>query len=82
MPHFFLKMNAVSSNPGRWTHERVRAVSNRHHGKLQHLWHDDPDNPKVAYVLIEDGDLDGLTKDLQVLEVVTLHTPREQRADG
>jgi hypothetical protein len=77
MPHFFFKMDAVSSNPGRWTRGRVRAVSSRHHGKLQHLWHDDPDDPKVAYVLIEDGDLEGLSRELNPHEVVTLHEARD-----
>jgi hypothetical protein len=76
MPHFFFKLSADSPNPGRWTRERVKAVSDRHRGKLSHVWYDDPDSPTVAYVLIEDGDRDGLEADLAAHEVLTLHEVR------
>jgi hypothetical protein len=76
MPHFFIRTNAMSPNPGPWTHEKAKAVCDRHHGKLVHLWHDDPESPGVAYMLVEEGNLDGLTKDLHAHEVLTLHNPR------
>jgi len=76
MPHFFFKTRAESENPGRWTHDKAKGVTERHKGKLKNVWHDDPDNPQVAYMLIEDGDLDGMKQDLHAYEVTVLHTPR------
>lgn len=73
MPHFFIKTNPSSPNPGPWTHARAKEVAERHRGKLEHLWHDDPSNPQAAYILVEDGDREGLAKDFHAHEVLTLH---------
>ena len=73
MPHFFIKVSPSSPNPGRLVRSRVEAVCRRHNAKLEHYWHDDPANPSVGYILVEEGDLAGLSADLDVHEVVTLH---------
>ena len=73
MPHFFITTNALTPNPGRLTRQRASEVCSRHHGKLAHFWHDDPANPQTAYILVEDGDLDGLLQDLHAHHIVTLH---------
>jgi hypothetical protein len=73
MPHFFIRTAPTSPNPGRWTHEHARDVCARHHGTLEHVWVDDPDDPQVAWILVKDGDRDGLAGDFHALDVVTLH---------
>ena len=44
-----------------------------HKGTLEHLWHDDPSDPQVAYMLIRDGDPEGLKQDLHAHEVIALY---------
>jgi hypothetical protein len=60
MPHNFIRTAPSTPNPGRWTRGRVEAIATHHHGVLEHLWFDDPDNPTAAFMLIRDGDVDGL----------------------
>jgi hypothetical protein len=64
VPHNFIKTAPKTPNPGPWTHARVNEIAARHHGVLEHLWFDDPHDPTAAYVLIKDGDVDGLMADL------------------
>jgi hypothetical protein len=64
MPHNFIRIAPETPNPGRWTRERVEEITKRHHGVVEHLWFDDPHDPKAAYVLVRDGDIDGLMTDL------------------
>lgn len=73
MPHYFIQTNPTTPNPGRWTRARVDEVAKRHHGTLEYLWFDDPDDPSHAYVLVKDGDIDGLLADLHGHEVTLLH---------
>jgi hypothetical protein len=75
MPHFFIKLPPDSPNPGRWTHARVHEVCERHSGKLEHFWHDDPANPGTAYALVENGDADGISAELHAHETLALHRP-------
>lgn len=73
MPHNFIKLNATTPNPGRWTRARADEIVKRHHGTLEYLWFDDPDEPTHAFVLVKDGDVDGLIQDLHAHEVRQLH---------
>jgi len=75
MPHFFIKTSPTSPNPGPWTRARVQEVCERHHGTLEHFWHDDPANPGTAYVLVKDADRVWLSADLHAHETLTLHPP-------
>jgi hypothetical protein len=43
-----------------------------HKGEFENLWYDGVDNPTYAYVLVKDGDLDGILRDLHGLEVIRL----------
>ena len=73
MPHFFIALDPSSPNPGRRTRAHVEEICGRHGGKVEHFWHDDPANPTTAYLLVESGNSEGLSKDLQAREIVTLH---------
>jgi hypothetical protein len=73
MPHNFIKIPPATPNPGRWTRSRVEEIVKHHHGKLEYLWFDDPSAPTHAYVLVKDGDIDGLMTDLHGAEVRVLH---------
>jgi hypothetical protein len=74
MPHYFIKLSATTPNPAPLKRERVAEACQRHNGKLEYYWHDDPVNPVVGYVLVEEGDIDGLSAELAAHEVVTLHS--------
>jgi hypothetical protein len=73
VPHNFIKTAPKTPNPGPWTHARVDEIAKRHHGTLVHLWFDDPHEPTAAYVLIKDGDLDGLMSDLNGQVLIRLY---------
>ena len=73
MPHFFITLEASTPNPGPRKRSHVEEACGRHRGKLEHFWHDDPANPKTAYLLVENGDVDALSKELQAHDIVTLH---------
>jgi hypothetical protein len=75
MPHFFIKIFPTSPNPGRWTRAGIVEVCSRHHGTVEHFWHDDPANPGTAYVLVQNGDPDAMAADLHAHETLTLHHP-------
>ena len=77
MPHYFIKTGPSTPNPGRWTRARVDDVCKRHHGSLEYLWFDDQTDPDNAYVLVKDGDVDGLLQDLHGHEVTVLHEASE-----
>jgi hypothetical protein len=72
VPHNFVKINAMTPNPGLRTREKVESVCKSHHGKFENLWFDGANNPTYAYVLVKDGDLDGILHDLHGLEVIEL----------
>ncbi len=72
MPHNFLKINAVTPNPGRRTRGQVDAICRKHRGSFEYLWFDDDANPTFAYVLVKDGDVDGLMQDLHGEQVIRL----------
>ena len=73
MPHNFVKTPPGPPNPGRWSRGRVDEIVKRHHGTLVGLFFDDPTNPTHAYVLVKDGNVDGLMADLHGHEVQVLH---------
>jgi len=72
MPHNFIKVYAVSPNPGLRTRENVEAVCSKHHGTFENLWFDDEKHPTYAYVLVKDGDLDKILHDLHGQEIIRL----------
>jgi hypothetical protein len=73
MPHFFIKISPLSSNPGRIKRSHVEQLCRNHRASLEHFWHDDPADPKTGYILVEADDVDKLSGELDVHEVVTLH---------
>ena len=72
MPHNFVKVNVISPNPGRRTRANVEPIVHKHHGTLEYLWFDDDEDPTYAYVLVKDGDIDGIMQDLHGHQVVRL----------
>ena len=72
MPHNFMRINAVTPNPGRRRREDVESICKRHHGQLENLWFDDQADPSYAYVLVKDGDVDGMLQDLHGQELLRL----------
>jgi hypothetical protein len=73
VPHNYLKIPLGPPNPGRWTRDSVDDIVKRHHGTLEFLWVDDPDDPTHAYALVRDGNVDGLLDDLHARELTRLH---------
>jgi hypothetical protein len=73
VPHYFVQMAATTPNPGRWTRARIEEIVGRHHGIVEHLWFDDAADPSRAYVLVQDGDVDGFMVDLRGHEVTHLY---------
>jgi hypothetical protein len=76
MPHYFIKLSPTTPNPGPLTRDHVAEVCRRHNAMLEHYWHDDPVNPAVGYILVEEGDIDGLSAEVAAHEVLTLHRVR------
>ena len=72
MPHNFIRTSANTPNPGRRQKDDVAEVCARHHGEFKHLWFDDEHEPAHAYVLVKDGDVDGLMSDLGGQELIRL----------
>lgn len=72
MPHNFVKINVTSPNPGRRTRANVDPICRKHHATLEYLWFDDDEDPTFAYVLVKDGDIDGIMQDLHAHQVVRL----------
>jgi hypothetical protein len=72
VPHNFIRINAETPNPGRRTREEVEPICEKHHGQFEHLWFDDDAHPRFAYVLVKDGDVDGLLQDLHGQQVIRL----------
>ncbi len=73
MPHNFVRINAKTPNPGRRTRAEVEPVCKKHHGAFEYLWFDDDQNPTYAYVLVKDGDVDGIMQDLHGQQVIRLY---------
>lgn len=73
MPHNFMKISPTTPNPGRRTKADVKKICEDHHGTFEYLWFDDPSSPTQAYVLVKDGDLDGMVHDLGAEEVIELY---------
>lgn len=72
MPHNFIKVNAVTPNPGLRKRADVEEICKQHNGTFEALWFDDEDNPTFAYVLVKDGDLEGILDGLHAHEVIRL----------
>ena len=47
MPHNFVKINAMSPNPGLRTRENVEPICKKHMGSFENLWYDDAQNPDL-----------------------------------
>lgn len=73
MPHNFIKISPNTPNPGRRTRADVKAICEKHHGTFEYLWFDEVEAPTRAYVLVEDGDLDGMVHDFEAQEVIRLY---------
>lgn len=72
MPHNFIRISVDTPNPGRRRRRDVEAVCAKHNGSFEYLWFDHDSSPKYAYVLVEDGDVDGIARDLHGQQVITL----------
>jgi hypothetical protein len=72
VPHNFVKINAMTPNPGLRTRAKVKAACKKHNGIFENLWFDDLKNPMYAYVLFKDGNLEAILDDLHGLEVIRL----------
>jgi hypothetical protein len=81
VPHNFVKINAITGNPGRRTCADVASVCERHGGTFERLWFDDCDDPSYAYVLVKDGNLDGILDALHGREVLRLFDAEEIEAE-
>ena len=72
MPHNFIKINATTPNPGLRTRADVERIVAEHHGELDGFWFDDRHAPRSAWVLVRDGDVDGLMADLHGHQLIRL----------
>jgi hypothetical protein len=77
MPHNWIRTSPTTPNPGLRRRGDVAAVCARHHGQFLHLWFDNEDNPTAAYVLVKDGDVDGMMTDLQGEELIRLFEAKD-----
>lgn len=73
MPHNFVKINAMTPNPGLRRRKTVKTVVEERGGKFLNLWFDDLKNPTYAYVLFKDGNLEKILDELHGLEVIRLN---------
>ncbi len=80
MPHNFVKINAMTPNPGLRTRDSVKSICKKHQGQFENLWFDGATDPTYAYVLVKDGDLDGILHDLHALEVIRLFEAPTERS--
>jgi hypothetical protein len=77
VPHNFIKINATTPNPGLRRREDVEEIVRRHHGELVDLWFDDRKNPAHSWVMIANGDVDGMMNDLHGHQLIRLWLPGE-----
>lgn len=77
MPHNFIKINATTPNPGLRREEDVGEIVRRHHGELVGLWFDDRKGPQHSWVMVRDGNVDGLMIDLHGHQLIQLWLPGE-----
>ena len=81
MPHNFIKINATTPNPGRRKRDDVERIVVEEGGVLDNLWFDDKDAPNHAYVLVKDGDIDGMIAKLNGHQVIRLWLEDELDCD-
>lgn len=72
MPHNFIRISVDTPNPGRRRRRDVEAVCAKHRGSFEYLWFDDAESPTSAYVLVEDGDIDAIARELHGQQVIRL----------
>jgi hypothetical protein len=77
VPHNFIKINATTPNPGRRRREDIERVVTDEGGVLDNVWFDDNQAPNHAYVLVKDGDVDGMIAKLHGHSVVRLWLEEE-----
>jgi hypothetical protein len=81
VPHNFIKINATTPNPGRRRREDVEQIVTEEGGVLDNLWFDDKQTPAHAYVLVKDGDIDGMIAKLNGHQVIRLWLEEELDCD-
>lgn len=79
MPHNFIQMPADTPNPGRRTENDVKDICDTHHGEFVRLLFDARRNPTSAYVLVKDGDVDGMLADFHGQQVTQYFEEHEVR---
>lgn len=77
MPHNFIRISPDTPNPGRRRRSDVEAVCAKHGGSFEYLWFDDEAAPGSAYVLVEDGDIDAIARELHGQQVIKLFKARD-----
>jgi hypothetical protein len=77
VPHNFVKINAMTPNPGLRTRASVKSICEKNKGIFENLWFDDIKNPTYAYVLFKNGKLDKILDELHGLEVIRLDAARK-----
>jgi hypothetical protein len=64
VPHNFIRISANTPNPGLRKPDDVKRICNKHAGTFQCLLFDADTRPQSAYVLVKDGDVDGILAEL------------------
>jgi len=77
VPHNFIKIPAVTPNPGLRRPEDVQKIVEYHHGRFVGLWFDDRKNPTHSWVMAENGNVDGMMNDLHGHQLIQLWLPGE-----
>ncbi len=72
MPHNFVKITAMTPNPGLRKRADVKSACEKYGAKFGNFWFDDRKNPTFAYVLFKDGNLEKILAELHGLEVIRL----------
>jgi hypothetical protein len=72
MPFHWFSLDPVSPNPGRWHRGRIAELCRAHGARLEGFWVDREHDARTAYVLVEDGDADGLEAALHASERLEL----------
>ena len=72
MPHNFVKINAMTPNPGPAHTREGRAVCKTHMGTFENLWFDDAQNPDLRLRAVRERKPRRDPRELHALEVIRL----------
>jgi hypothetical protein len=72
MPHNFIRVTADTPNPGRRRRQDVDTVCTKHGGHLEYLWFDHDTTPSHAYLLVRDGNVDEIRRELDADQAIRL----------